>query len=448
MGFSVDVELVTGAYEAQDARGEPEWPPHPYRLWAAMVAVAGSTRTPQQDAALEALAGLGAPVVWASAFSEVRCDPEWIVYVPSLKGTMSTKRAPRFADRAVRPSVPRVRFEWHGELEPGHFDCLSGLAERVAYLGRAGCFVVPHVSAASEDPPDDLVPWEPCASLYADVSLRVPAPGLLAELDAAFAAGLYAFQRGPAMSVGYRVASPRPGIATGPWQRLVCWRLAAGTLPARFVLTACDALRAAVLATMEDSCPPAISAHFPDGTLVPAHAAWLPLVDVGHAHASGRVMGFGVALPLGVPAPTMPETFALMGRRFRLADVDLSRRPPWALTPGRWSGPSRTWASATPVTMPWSGGRSNHAVLARALRSACRKADFPDPEATTTQDDPFVPGALPAHLYERGRRSRPRYACHALVRFPEPVTGPVALGPLRHFGLGLFIPVDDARGGR
>lgn len=444
MAVCVEIDLLTGAYEAHDSTGAPEWPPHPYRFWAALVAVAGPTRTAEQSEALEALARLGPPVVWAAPLPKGACvDPQWTVYVPSLKKDKLGKRVARWADRAVRPPVPKLRFEWCDDLDRRHLEVLGDLAEKVSYLGRAGCYVVASCFKQSAPPPAGLVRWEPCSGIDASVQLRVPAEGLLAQLDEGFRAELFAEQRRPAPMVGYRRADNPREVVGGPWTRIVRWRLAQGELPGQYVLPACEQLRAAVLSIMGDSCPPTITGHAAPGDEPPPfHAAWMALVDVGHEHASGRVMGFAAALPAGAPLPPMPEVLRLWGRGFPFAEVDDSRTVHWALSAARWTGESSVWASATPVSLPWSGNRSGFRSAARrAVRAACRKAGFPDPEEVEVQDEPFLKGSLPARHYVRTRDGgQRRRACHALVRFPVPVMGPVALGPLRHFGLGVLVP--------
>lgn len=448
MGFCVDVRLVTGAYRAQDARGVPEWPPHPYRLWAALVAVAGPQRTARQTEALEALAALPPPVVWASwVTSDVGTSPEYTTYVPARQ-IMSTRSSPkehrragRRADRAALPPVPLVRFEWREGLDPEHLRCLNQLAAQVTYLGRADSFVTCHLTDRPEPLEADLAALEPHAGFAATHRLRWAAPGLLAELDETERIGAYATSRPSAPTYGYRPAAVRD-VDRGPWDRLVCWRLESGRLPATQALSACSALRAAVLSVMGDDCPAQINGHEAGGApLSTPHVAWLPLVDVNHRHASGQIVGFGVAVPEGVPVPLMPPSMSLAGRTWRLAGVDQTHRPLVALTDGRWTCPSRAWASVTPMALPWSGGVGRPSAVAQAVRRAVQVAGFPEPELVSAQQEPLMPGVEAARRYVNARGPQRHPTCHVLVQFSEPVAGPMALGPWRHLGLGMMMPV-------
>jgi len=450
MGIALEVELITGTYEAHDPRGEPEWPPHPYRLWAAMVAAAGARRSFDEERALEELAKLDPPAVWASELSdEADRDPLWKVFVPSLKKEFLVKggsgHAARNADRAVRPTVPFVRFVWPGQLDAQSAEVIEKLAARVSYLGRAGSFVIVRAVAEDSDPPEGLVLWGPAQGYPYGDPLRIPRPGLLKALDNYVENGVYAFQRIPVTTVPYRRAVIKAFPLKSCWDRLICWRLVNGTLPAELSLAAADALRSAVLANLKDSCPPVISGHRADGSPEDnVHVGWFTLADIGHEHASGRVMGFGVALPPGVIPPPAPDELLFRKRRFRLAPVDDSPRPAWALQEKRWSGPSRLWGSATPVALPWTGARKDQCGLKRAVIRACTKAGLPRPVYVATSEDPVVRGCLPAHRYVRARGDEtPRRATHVVIQFREQIQGPIAIGPLRYFGLGVLVPMEE-----
>lgn len=444
--FAVEICLVTGAYEAHDPRMEPEWPPAPYRVFAAMVAVAGPERTQQQTEALMALEQADPPVIWACRFPEGTCiDPVWSTFVPPLSFDPNEpgRRAQRHAERAVRPPVPVVRMAWGVDLTDEQATTLKDLASRIGYLGRAGCFVLVRTVDPTEDPPEGLVRWEPCRGLEGTVSLRVASRGLLARLDEEVALGLFAEARRGVASSGYRVSGPGTEPVAGPWTRLVVWRLARCHLPQAYALPATEALRAAVLSLLGDKAPPSLVGHDPSGRDVVPHVAYLALVDVGHRWASGRVFGFGVALPTEAPTPPMPPFVQLWGRRFALEAFDPVRAP-WALMPWRWTSPSTSWSSVTPVALPWRGDRRDgRAAARRAVRAACRIAGFPEPVEVTVQEEPFLQGSMPASRYVRARVRKDngcerRRAIHARIRFAEPVAGPVVLGPWRHFGLGLF----------
>jgi CRISPR-associated protein Csb2 len=72
--FALEVALLTGRYVATafDDRGRAEWPPHPARLFSALVATHFEALAPSEDErlALEWLEGLGPPQITAAEASE------------------------------------------------------------------------------------------------------------------------------------------------------------------------------------------------------------------------------------------------------------------------------------------------------------------------------------------------------------------------------------------
>lgn len=457
----IDVNLCTGEYGASTSSGEPEWPPHPYRLFAALVAAAGPGRSPEETACLDALARLEAPFVEAAAI----CTPStpYQVYVPSQKREMRGQRTARWSDRVVWPAHDRVRFRWPDAGELPFREVLVRLASRVAYLGRAKTLVILTVPERPGLMPDGTAVWVPAPGGRGEIRLRVSAAGMLADLDRDYEAGIRAAGRRPVPLRDYRRRDRLAASAEGVWGALGTWRLVGGSIPAVYALRVCQALRAAALACEGDSCPPEISGHDadPDGgagqPLTRPHAAWLALPDAGYERSTGRVMGFGVAVPAGVRLPNMPQEFGIGARRFTIAAIDETRVPargtrqtPLALTAWRWSRPSAVWASVTPVTLPWRGDRADRKAPERAVRAACVKAGFPRPVEVAVSDAPFLRGPALAHDYLRARQpgESARRACHALVRFDTEVSGPMLLGPFRYFGLGLMAPCDPSRAAR
>jgi CRISPR-associated protein Csb2 len=68
MSLAIEVELLCGWYGAThyNDREVPEWPPHPHRLFCALVAVWADEMDPGERRALDWLGGQAAPEVWCS----------------------------------------------------------------------------------------------------------------------------------------------------------------------------------------------------------------------------------------------------------------------------------------------------------------------------------------------------------------------------------------------
>lgn len=76
--FAIRIEFLTGRYcaQAHTDREMPEWPPHPARLFSALVAAwAADGQAPEERAALEWLERLPAPLIHASAAAAQGIDP-------------------------------------------------------------------------------------------------------------------------------------------------------------------------------------------------------------------------------------------------------------------------------------------------------------------------------------------------------------------------------------
>jgi CRISPR-associated protein Csb2 len=102
-------------------------------------------------------------------------------------------------------------------------------------------------------------------------------------------------------------------------------------------------------------------------------------------------------------------------------------------------------------------GEARQQEAAALIAAACRNIGLPEPEAVVVDKHSAVEGAPSA--YPSGKAPRwmtwrlppslaSRQLTHAVIRFAEPVDGPVILGAGRFMGLGLCRPigrgVDDA----
>ena len=131
----------------------------------------------------------------------------------------------------------------------------------------------------------------------------------------------------------------------------------------------------------------------------------------------------------------------------RLAPLDLLRRS-WGLRPERWTAPARRWVTAYPIVFDRYLKRRDDP--ADELRRTVERSGYPAPVEAELSRHPLLRGALdltPADtVRRRGDQGFKPYR-HARVRFAEPLEGPVVIGSMRHYGLGLCVPLrgDDER---
>ena len=200
MPFVIHVEYITGYAVAQTPGGEAEWPPHPARLFMALVAAVYETGGDAgRLAALEWLETLAPPAVIASGGFE-RSRPD--VYVPRNDATSQsgdekekifvlpqcrTNRRPRTFAR-FRPDDPNVTFEWRDDPS-GYAEELNDACESVTRLGHSASLVHCRLDLAVV-PDDGRVRWKP--DDFGNMRLRVTNDGTLRYLDDAFDAKGYA----------------------------------------------------------------------------------------------------------------------------------------------------------------------------------------------------------------------------------------------------------------
>jgi CRISPR-associated protein Csb2 len=134
-------------------------------------------------------------------------------------------------------------------------------------------------------------------------------------------------------------------------------------------------------------------------------------------------------------------------------------------------GPSCTWISATPfiaTRYQKSNGRkkdvpdllgtgnkhafARHVLVEEIKRLRERQPDIPVPISVEPLNNEHRCSARQLRPFEfrcfrqkRGDDGGWRAAGAFKIIFPEPVRGPITLGHSNHFGLGLFVPLDEKK---
>ena len=347
-------------------------------------------------------------------------------------------RQPRYFPCAVIMGDPVVYYAWEKDPENNLLTALQEISLGVTHVGTSHSMAVVGISLGKMPHPPRFVP-DPKGKTF----LRVPAPGRLEELDNVYR-----------QTIGVRRPTPECEILA-PYRsvkdRLYHVReseLNFLTLRMKGTLQDVDtgayigrALRRAVMSVMGDDAPPPVHGHNKKN-----HIAWLPLPDVGHVHASGRIMGIGIVLPMEmnpeerrkvlVGINEVRELHLPDGRVMRLDPPIPGERLPVALSPRTWTESCCTWATVTPVVLDRPPKRLTGERVSKALSESLVYAGYPEPSDIKVSSFSLFQGAPPAF---RILAQKPRY--HAVVRFKDPVGGPVIAGRLRYFGVGLFRPL-------
>lgn len=143
MGTTVEVNFPLGRYHATpwDAganSGYVEWPPSPWRVMRALVAVAHAG-VADVDAAVALVGRLGNPSAFESAPITTGTTRH---YMPDVKHRTDDRGGTdlvldAFVSVAHRDSLPDLRIHWDAELATEEHKLLTVLVENLPYLGRS-----------------------------------------------------------------------------------------------------------------------------------------------------------------------------------------------------------------------------------------------------------------------------------------------------------------------
>ncbi len=444
--------------------GASEWPPSPWRILRALYSVARTNMEleddrDQVDAAILGLAAAQPPVYELPPVAAAHTRH----YMPSAK--YSTAQPGEARDRVLDGFLaldPRdeVRVWWEIDLDDGCQRALERAAERLGYLGRsesvcsARAIVGPGPQRASAVPVEDQ--WAaPAAEGSELVDLLAPRPeASLDELSISVTRMRKARRLLPqgARRVPYLVTRAQPPTrsvirkTTPP--DIALFRLDSPHRPGLADAVAIGQLmRSALQSTFGEAGDGGASRTFSGRTGVErrrdqhSHAHFLSLPDRDGRRVDRIVVwapeGFGPA-----------EVSALAGLR-RLwmhglpasLDVALAAlgRSESAHLP-ELMGPSLRWRSLTPFGLVRHPKRRRGGVTDTPEEQVRRELEhrlFPEPAEVT-----LVRGAW--HRFRSSKLGQRRLDRTPLtgvrLAFREPVTGPLALGALSHYGLGLLVP--------
>lgn len=478
--LAVRCQFLQGTYAAAapGRQAEAEWPPHPARFHAALVAAAWavSDGEPIDPGLREALDWLESSVPTLAGGENVgfrsasRGESLPTAYVPRNlspketsgvaadleKGTDISRqigRTPRVFPTAV-PGDDPIWFVWQDLPPPAVHEGIARLVAAVQYLGSSRSPVCCGLDDKAPQPWLVPVPDEPAR---AEASMRVATRGTTERLLRS------RFER---LAGGFGTPLPygRPALSVdrvqplrGPFGSLLVRRVTGGTgLDISRAWRVARAFRSAVLSHAGDHAPEALHGHGP----LP-HCAFLPLPAVGHPGAGGRITGLAVAIPRGLDDVDAGSIRAAVSKVTELNILGLPQRwklasigpvpPLWSVMPGTWSRPSRLWRSVTPVALDrhpkLSHGEGPADLLVSSVRTALgdiAESKAPPVRRAAVLRGSAVAGAPPRrafrHLPDVGM------LVDAEVEFEQPLEGPLVVGRRRHFGIGLFLPTSEGPG--
>ena len=471
MALAIDIELISGRYDAAGAsdRDAEEWPPHPARVFCALVA---SARSDTDRDALRWLEGLPAPLVQASPSARHDVRTSYVV-TNKVEGSGGSQFHPgRTNARKVRHSAApgnlRVRVVWPDvSAEASTVALLDALARRVPYLGRSTGVAALSVGVGSEPGssglPEGLEQFDPAPGASVGVGLRIPYPGYLDLLIDQYDNARPSWE--VSREVNYRRAGREPqgrsstlATAASVYTDVIILRFVGLRPDGRLTAMFTEALRRAVMSATANPLPDALHGHGADGR---PHVAFLALPNADNPQADGHLLGMAVAIP------DLPETErraivrgVLVGMRSvagdpgsdkrtlrlsvpRIGEVDLAYEPglvrPWGLRRERWRQGSDHWVSVTPVILdryPHNGD------VEQEIARSCFQVGLPQPRDIIVSTAPLVTGGIRMRPGDLPEQARGKLFRHVEIRFDRKVAGPILLGAGRYLGVGLLAPLE------
>ena len=475
MSLVLEIEFLTGVCRASREQSDevPDWPPQPDRVFSALVSAwAARGECPEERVALEWLEVQPSPTIHASDHTS-RTAP--MVYVPTndQKASKSVKtyakvmpnQRPRQPRRfpVARPDDPSITLTWPEEPESNLFEALNKISHCVGYLGHSASLVRCQFHL-------DMTPSQRISRRNARRRIY---PGRMSELEDAHRVNPIRPKIRPGAPVFIEQTPDLNSLDEG-W--LVLKVISDAVPDIRSAAIVCRILRKALMsgyrkAGLGNAIDEVVSGHTPEGfpTRHP-HLAIVPMAFVGFPHADGNVLGFSIIPPTGTMLRKIKgfrdafekvahyrqnedqRVLTLQGppliEPLHLAPVAGGGEQKFSLSPQPYIGPSRIWASTTPVVLERHLKRRDETEVRELVASACENAGLPRPPLKQIQVDKhsMVDGVPPSQpltgeppwlRWRTPKSLASRQLVHAIIDFGIEVHGPVLLGAGRFTGLGL-----------
>ncbi len=486
MALAIRITLLTDSFDAADStdRRSPEWPPHPARLFCAMVAAA---RTDEERDVLRWLERQDAPEVQAPGLVSTSTMNSYVVTNDTAKKVKGSQvhlgriNKPKSRTR-VFPDGREICVRWLGaDPHSKQAALLDRLCRRIPYLGRSTGVAIVSAEAAGEasaaERQPGLVTYLPSEMADGAIALRVPYPGYLDQLDVRYAADEPAWMANRYLYYRPEYAeSPSPNAGgvveeiPSAYEDLVIFKFDGVRPDGRLAPLFTERLRTQVLGRAGGDAPAALHGHNADGR---PHVAFLALPQVAGGpdapdakYAKGHLLGLAVAVPGNLERAEREQVLrAVLGLRTRreheggadagvvpldvpsVGSFDLTYAPglvrPWGLRPERWRRGSKEWVSATPVIL--DRYPKNPDQIEDIIRGSVRQVGLPEPTSVDISPSPLAVGAVAMRPNDLPKKFRGRLYRHVALIFEQPVAGPVLVGAGRYLGVGLFAPVRTSR---
>lgn len=464
--LALEMEYLMGRVLAstRDDRKAVEWPPHPSRLFSALVAAYEECDLGEDArAALEWLEALPeSPRIYAQPPEHggwIRDAPEVFVPVndprPNEIGQIPERRSRQGRwFPAFTPQDRHVWFIWNkASGHEMHRMALQRIAENVTYVGHSMSPVRVRVDGSPPEP--TLIP-DPTG----DIMLRTTGRGRLQHLEEIYNRRKLNTTIQPRLGriTRYSVVSePQVKHPASVFRHVFVFKCMQGVnYPPESTARLMAIVRKAIMDLYTDPIPEIISGHDIFGMpLKRPHLAVTPFLDVGHSYADGHILGFALWLPLDVSTEiienlenALMEFQSLTLGRLGIWEIkrvtgDLAARAAKGLRSETYIKTHDTWASVTPVIFGKHPKKSQVGPGkdgGRVFAELCEMINLPKPIEARLGPASALSGTPMASEFVPPKKSANYLRAHVWLRFDEPVQGPVLIGAGRFTGFGLCRP--------
>ncbi|MDQ3763511.1 MAG: type I-U CRISPR-associated protein Csb2 [Actinomycetota bacterium] len=445
--------------------GAVELPPSPWRVLRALYAV-WRTRAPELDE--EMIHGLLTRLAEPPTFHVPRHGVAHTRhYYPDMAHRTGAASVDRTLDAfAVLERGAELAVCWPFELPAPQRAALERLASSIPYFGRADSLCSGLVAAEWEPQAHDTwVPVDVAESVAEDAAVTsVLAPDLPLQVDALLARPVDVRKGGLLFPTGThllayqrtRLASrlrPEPRRRGEPPTAVRFSVLQAGLPPQTDSLIYTDLLRQGALSKLgrlpEERTRTQLGGRTADGQAMQGHghAHYLPLIT------DRRLTGLVVWAPNGLPddelkaLTSVDRLYSPVNSNWRLTLRVAGIGTPAQAAPKLVAERLATvWRSVTPFA-PSRYPKRNAGwpdYIRTEVAKELKNRDLPTLHAVTLLNEEWQPWRRYRPSARMRRETRQGQATHPSaflrIELTEPVPGPLALGHLSHFGLGLFVP--------
>lgn len=452
----IEVDYLTGCAVASDrqSRTRAEWPPHPQRLYSALVAAMHEFDLGDQARkALLWLEALQPPELLVPEHSERTCLETYVPindnnsqynwnqkqrtlkFMPSIDSgiAIGRDRKERFFP-TVTPFEPVVQFVWPDTIDDEvslHRDALQSMCESIAYLGHSSSLVRVSLSEELAQSPRWRLRRTSDPNQMPGATLRGLAAGRLQLLEAAYKLS--------------QQTNRRREVSDAPWHRYVKvtdnhrsnektvsvfgeirnWfvfkRTSGKPLPLHASLALTQSVRHAVCSISSELAPSVLTGHEADGSpLARNHVAFIPLSNTGYQFSRGEIHGFAVVLPTDTSPEDRHSVALRLGNLLKVwfngsASGDASLKqylcfdwkvamaspsdPMKSLRPSRYMGASRFWATTTPMVFGHFLRKLDEPRTAKIVGEACRAIGLPIPKSVRVSPISMASGVPPSYRF-------------------------------------------------